>query len=166
MAGDGTPQVGSGGLAENLAKLRANFDNLKASMGLNNPQIESATFSLRSEMFRILSSTNSDANWSQTLRNSQIYKTDLWQVPEFRRFCRPFSSLTNGPQPGLVIPFSTQIRPNKNFFGWPLGGGDNSYDPTVYATRISSVGVWFAGYDTVNLPQTPRVYFIPVDRTS
>jgi len=162
VAGDGTPQVGSGGLAEDLAKLRANFDNLKARMGLNNPQIESATFSLRSEMFRILSSTNSDANWSQTLRNAQIYKTDLWQVPEFRRYCRPFSSATNGPQPGLVIPFSTQIRPNKNFFGWPLGGGDSSYDPTVYATRISSVGVWFAGYDTVNLPQTPRVYLIPV----
>jgi len=61
-----------------------------------------------------------------------------------------------------VIPFTTQIQSRKNFFGWPLGGADNSYDPSVYATKINSVGVWFAGYDTENLPQTPRVYLIPV----
>jgi hypothetical protein len=154
--------VGGGGLAEDLAQLKANYDVLKTRMGLNNPQVETATFSIRSEALRILSITNSDPTWVSTLRNAQIYKSDLWQVPEFRRFCRPFSSATNGAQPGLVIPFSTQILPNKNFFGWPLGGMDSSYDPSVYATRISSVGVWFAGYDTANLPQTPRVYLIPV----
>jgi hypothetical protein len=158
------PQVGAGGLAEELAMLKANYETLKTRMGLNNPQVENATFSLRKEGLRILGSSASDTNWSQTLRNAQIYKTDLWQVPEFRRYCRPFSSATNGPQPGLVIPFSTQIRPNKNFFGWPLGGGDSSYDPSVYATKIASVGIWFSGYDTVNLPQTPRVYLVPVGK--
>ena len=61
-----------------------------------------------------------------------------------------------------MIPFSTKIVTGKNFFGWPLGGGDSSYDPSVFATRISSVSVAFAGYDTANLPQTPRVYLIPV----
>ena len=132
-------------------------------MGINNPQIEIATFSLRTEALRILSSTNSDATWAQTLRNSQVYKSDLWQVPEFSRFCRPFSSATNGAQPGLVIPFSTQDTAEQEFLrlaAWAVM--DSSYDPSVYATRISSVGVWFAGYDTANLPQTPRVYLIPV----
>ena len=158
---DGVPAVGSAGLAEDLAQLRANYDTLKTRLGINNPQIESTTFSLRREGLRILSSTNSDAAFRQALRDATVYKPDLWQVPEFARFCRPFSSQTNGAQPGLVISFTTQIRPNKNFFGWPLGGGDNAYDPSVYATRISSAGVWFAGYDTANLPQTPRVYLIP-----
>jgi hypothetical protein len=158
---DGNPAVGAGGLAEDLAQLKANYDTLKTQLGINNPQIESTTFSLRREGMRILSATNSDAAWRQALRDATVYKADLWQVPEFSRYCRPFSSRTNGAQPGLVISFTTQIRPNKNFFGYPLGGGDNAYDPSVYATRISSVGVWFAGYDTVNLPQTPRVYLIP-----
>ncbi len=158
---DGNPAVGAGGLAEDLAQLKANYDTLKTRLGINNPQIESTTFSLRRESMRILGATNSDAAFRQALRDATVYKADLWQVPEFSRYCRPFSSRTNGPQPGLVISFTTQIRPNKNFFGWPLGGGDNAYDPSVYATRISSVGVWFAGYDTVNLPQTPRVYLVP-----
>jgi hypothetical protein len=162
VGNDGMPAVGAGGLAEDLAVLKANYDALKTRMGLNNPQIENATFSLRREGLRIQNSSSSDTNWSQTLRSAAIYKDDLWQVPEFREYCRPFASETNGPQPGLVIPFSTQIRPNKNFFGWPLGGADSSYDPSVYTTKISSVGVWFAGYDTTNLPSTPRVYLIPV----
>lgn len=162
IGSNGQPAVGAGGLAEDLAKLQANYQVLKTRLGINNPQIEEATFSIRSEALRILSTNTSDATWVSTLRNSAIYKSDLWQVPEYRRFCRPFSSATNGAQPGLVITFSTQIRPNKNFFGWPLGGKDSSYDPSVYATRISSAGVWFSGYDTVNLPQTPRVYLIPI----
>jgi len=117
---------------------------------------------LRHEAFRIADGTNGDNVWRQTLRNASTFKADLWQVPEFRQYCRPFTSVTNGPQPGLVIAFPTQIRAFKNFFGWPLGGGDNNYDPSVYATKVNSVGVWFANYDTANLPQTPRVYLIPV----
>ena len=158
----GVPQIGAGGLAEDLAKLKANYDVLKARLGINNPQLESASFSLRTEAFRILNNTNFDATWSTMLRSAQIYKNDLWQVPEFRRYCRPFASFTNGPQPGLVIPFSTEISAGRNFFGWPLGGADSSYDPSVYATRISAVSVAFAGYDSANLPQTPRVYLVPV----
>jgi hypothetical protein len=155
------PAVGGGGLAEDLAILSANYNLLKTRMGLNNPQIENVSFSLRSEAFRILSDTNSDPTWQAFLRSALVYKQDLWQVPEFRTYCRPFTSASNGPQPGLVIPLSTQIVSGKNFFGWPLAGGDNTYDPTLYATKINSVGVWFASYDTVNLPQTPRVYLVP-----
>jgi hypothetical protein len=160
--GGGQPAIGQGGLSQDLAILKANYDSLKTRMGLNNYAQESTSYSLRSEAFRIDSSTNGDAAWRQMLSNPNVYKPDLWQVPEFRRFCRPFISATNGPQPGLVIPFSTQIIAGKDFFGWPLGGGDNAYDPSRYATKIDNVGVWFANYDVVNLPQTPRVYWIPV----
>ena len=159
-----SPQIGAGGLAEDLAKLKANYDVLSARMGLFNSQAEQTTFSLRSERFRLLgvNATNTDDSlWQGMLQDPQYYKADLWQVPEFRRYCRPFAPEANGPQPGLVIPLSTKIMSGLNFFGWPLGGGDNAYDPSIYSTRFSSVAVAFAGYDTVNLAQTPRVYLIP-----
>src|SRR6266496_3740006 len=159
---DGQPASGAGGLAEDLAWLKANYDSLKFRMGLNNPQIESTTFSLRSEAFRTLDGPISDEKWRQTLRDYPIYRTNLWDVPEFRTYCRPFSSATNGAQAGLVIPFSSQITANKNFFGWPLGGGDNAYDPSVFATKIVQAGVWFPNYPVAALSATPRVYLIPV----
>ncbi|MCX6896823.1 MAG: hypothetical protein NTZ16_15305 [Verrucomicrobia bacterium] len=164
LVADGVPQIGAKGLAEDLAKLKGNYDVLSTRMGLNNPQIETTTFSLRAERFRLfgVNATNTDDSfWQQTLQDPQYYKADLWQVPEFRRYCRPFASESAGVQPGLVIPLSTKIISGLNFFGWPLGGGDSAYDPSVYATRISSVGVAFAGYDTANLSRTPRVYLIP-----
>jgi len=51
-----------------------------------------------------------------------------------------------------------------NFFGWPAGGGDNDYDSTKFATKIRSVGVWFANYNNLGggMINTPRVYLIPV----
>ena len=51
---DGEPQVGNGGLAELLAKLKANYDSLKGQIGLNNPQKETGRLSLRTEMMRTL----------------------------------------------------------------------------------------------------------------
>lgn len=165
----GTPQVGGKGLAEDLAKLKANYDTLGLRMGLVNPLQENQTFSLRTGCFRILlnadqtAATNdpaSDAMWQQTLWNS--YVTNLWDVPEFRTYCRQFAPETNGPQPGLVLSFSTKIQSGQNFFGWPLGGGDVSYDPSVYTTRIASTCVGLAGYDTTSMSATPRVYLIPV----
>ncbi|HEV2693592.1 MAG TPA: hypothetical protein VG347_11915, partial [Verrucomicrobiae bacterium] len=158
---DGNPQVGSAGLAEDLAKLRDNYGILSARMGLINPQQETESFSLRTEAFRLLSDTNSDANWAQTLQSPTVYVTNLWDVPEYRRYCRSFAPESSGPQPGLVIPFTTQIRSGQNFFGWPLGAGDASYDPSVYSTRIAAVGVAFAGYDHSSMARTPRVYLIP-----
>ena len=68
-------------------------------------------------------------------------------------------------EPGIVLRFSTQIKSGNNVFGNPLSGGDHAYDPSVYATRIRSVGVWFSGYlaeDVLtDLSATPRVYLIP-----
>ncbi|KPA10811.1 hypothetical protein MHK_008982, partial [Candidatus Magnetomorum sp. HK-1] len=36
------------------------------------------------------------------------------------------------------------------------------YDPTNYATKIRSIGLWFDGYDNTLLSETPRAYLIPV----
>ena len=61
------------------------------------------------------------------------------------------------------------MEAGKNFFGEPLGPQDHAYDPSNFATKVRSVGVWFAGTEDGNgeliplaLPETPRVYLIPV----
>jgi len=86
---------------------------------------------------------------------------NLWDVPEFKRYCRPFAPQTAGAQPGIVIRFPTTVTFGLNYFGWPLGGGDNAYDPTVFATKVRSAGVWFQNYLGSGLSLTPRVYLIP-----
>lgn len=153
----GGPRLGSGGLADVLATMNANFAVLKTQMGFNNPQGESSQFSLRAGLYRIQS--GNDASWRQQLESSRV--ADLWKVPEFRRYCRPFAPETAGAQPGLVISFGSQIMFGKNFFGLPLGPGDSAYDPTLFATKISSVGVWFDNYAGEGLASTPRVYLVP-----
>lgn len=155
----GLPVAGQPGLADPLARLGQNFAVYKTQMGFNNPQTETSRFSLRRELFRIKTNTVSDVSWRNTLEQYRV--ADLWQVPEFRRFCRPFAAETEGPQPGLVIPFTTYVQYGRNFFGWPLGGGDSTYDPTFFATKIRSVGVWFNNYDGQGLSFTPRVYLVP-----
>jgi hypothetical protein len=154
---NGVPRLGSGGLADALATLKVNFDVLRSQMGFNNPQGESGQFSLRHELFRM---RDSDGTlWRQQLEKMRV--ADLWQVAEFRRYCRPFAPQSAGAQPGLVIPFSTQITFGKNLFGWPLGPGDSAYDPTLFATKVRSVGVWFDNYAGDGLGTTPRVYLVP-----
>ncbi len=180
---DGTPQLGEGGLADALARLRINYEALKGQLGFNNPQRETGKMSLRTELFRILPSgaqqpqgghfpgggQASDALWRQTLLNARV--ANLWEVPEYRYFARPFAADiqpdgTAAVEPGLVLRFSTSILAGQNVFGKPLSGGDHAYDPSVFATKIRGVGVWFANYlseDVLNdLPQAPRVYLFPV----
>ena len=183
---NGEPRQGGGGLAGALAKLKANYEVLKGQLGLNNPQIEFGKISLRTELYRILpkgstqpvaTSTNnplpspgkdSDTLWQQTLQNARV--DDLWQIPEFRNLCRPFNSENDGSglhqaEPGLVLRFGSQIIAGKNFFGKPLSGGDHIYDPAHYTTKIQSVGVWLADYQSgsvlTDLPATPRLYLVP-----
>ncbi len=157
---NGSPVHSSRGLADILATMRDNFDVLKAQMGLNNRQKETGKFSLRYEHFRIGNQDNNDADaWIQELQDHRV--TDLWSVPEFRRYCRPFAPESAGTQPGLVIPFSTEIVAGRNVFGWPLGGDDHAYDPSNFATKIQAVGVWLENYDHSQLSITPRVYLVP-----
>jgi hypothetical protein len=162
LIGANGPAAGVGGLAESMATLKANYNVLRTQMGINNPQIEENTFSLRAEAFRSTSGPLADDAWKAFLRSPQIYKANLWNVPEFRAYCRPFAAESPVPEPGLVIPFSTQIQSRHNFFGWPLGPLDSAYDPSVFATKILSAGIGFTGYKTDSLSRTPRVYLVPV----
>lgn len=183
---DGDPRFGAGGLSAQLAWLKTNYDGLRGPMGLNNPQVETGKLSLRRELLRILPSGSqqpqpgeaagefpapgmeSDSVWRAELEKARV--PDLWDVPEFRYYCRPFAPPTNEtgghvPQPGLVFRFGTEILAGKNFFGRPLSGGDHAYDPSNYATKVSAIGVWFSDYlssDVLNdLASAPRVYLMP-----
>ena len=157
---NGEPVTGTSGLANSVAQLRLNFDVLKGQMGFNDPQIETNRFSLREELFRIPPGSDGDAEWRQRLQSYRV--DDLWSVPEFRRYARPFAPQSAGPQPGLVIPFSSNVNFGMNFFGWELGAGDSSYDSSRFATRIRSVGTWFGEYSDLPLADDPRIYLIPV----
>jgi hypothetical protein len=155
---DGEP-VSRDGLAGTLAALRDNWGVLCGRMSFNNAQYESELISLRSELFRIHTASTNAPLWRQTLTRYRV--DDLWQVPEFRRYCRPPAPRSAGPLPGLVIPFGTQIVLGKNVFGWPLGPGDHAYDPSVFATKIQSAAVYLASYPSTALAATPRVYLVP-----
>src|SRR5262249_20616028 len=92
---DGTPVPGSHGLADPIARMGQNFDVLKGQLGFNNPQTETNRFSLRKEMFRQLdtdpNSINdpSDDSWRANLAQYRV--ANLWDVPEFKRYCRSFA---------------------------------------------------------------------------
>jgi probable HAF family extracellular repeat protein len=155
---DGDPAVGTAGLADALARMEANWAVLKPRFGVINPQIADTRFSLREELFRI--APGSDAAWQDVLKAARV--ENLWSVPEFRRYCRPFAPESAGAQPAIVIRFPTRIIFGLNYFGWPLAGGDSAYDPSQFSTKISRAGIWFSGSDGTQLAQTPRVYLFPV----
>lgn len=162
------PNAGKGGLAEHLVRMKANFDVLKGQLGLNAPQTETGRFSFRQELARIKPDSDSDVDWQDVLEGYRV--ENLWDLPEFRRYCRPFAAYDPAtPEPGIVIDFPSFITSRKNFFGKNLAGGDNAYDPTNFATKIYSVGTWFEGYlsdsfdpEDAELSETPRIYLIPV----
>src|SRR5207247_8825844 len=87
---------------------------------------------------------------------------NLFAMAEFNRYCKPFSGALQSVEPAIVIPFATSINFGQNFFGWPLAGGDNTYSSTPFATKVRSVGVWFANYNNLSLANTPHVYLVPV----
>ncbi len=156
--------AGDPGLADVLARLKANWDVLKGRYGFNNPQRETGRFSLRTGLFRIAPGPEGDAAWRNELNKEQYYVKDLAQWPVFQRYCLPFDPLA-GDEPALVIPFSTTIEFGKNFFGRDLAAGDNAYDSSYFATKIRGVGVWFRNFNNVfgsGMANQPRVYLIPV----
>jgi hypothetical protein len=194
---DGTPQTGQingdSGLADPMARMSQNWEfALKGQLGFNNPQTETNRFSLRRELFRIgleeqaelvpgLGDTN--AKWREILSrpygaNSSGIIRNVLELPEFRRYCVPFSSTPENPllaaEPAIVIRFGTNINFAQNFFvnadtgqALPLGAGDSSYDTTAFATKIRSVGVWMADYNALvggGMSNTPRVYLVPTGR--
>jgi hypothetical protein len=162
---DGEPVPGSPGLADPLGRLEQNFFVLEGQMGFNNPQIEGNVFSLRREHFGIRENQPDcdvacrDEKWRNVLRTYRV--DDLWRIPGFRRHAQPFAPESQGPQPGLVIPFDSTVTFGLNWFGNELGAGDSAYDPSNFATRVRAAGVWFVDYDQLPLSATPRVYLIP-----
>ncbi len=156
---NGTPQAGFPGLADVMARLSQNFSVYKTQLGFNNPQTETTPFSLRTELFRIQSDATSKEDWKNVLKDHKV--DDLWKIPEFKRYCRPFAPESAGAQPGIVIKFPTTVTYGKNFFGWPLSGGDSAYSTSNFATRVRSVGLWFQNYNGAGLSSTPRVYLVP-----
>jgi hypothetical protein len=162
-----TPMIGNGGLAEVLAKLKANYDHLNPQTGLNNPTFETSNLSLRTEAKRILpggASSDSDEKWRSYLASAQI--PDLNQDRDFTRYCRPFADPAGAAQPGFRIEFSTEINSGRNFFGNALSGADHAFSSASFSTKIRSVGVGLTGYDVASdgkqkLSGTPRVYLVP-----
>jgi hypothetical protein len=158
---DGLPVASQQGLAAPLARMNANYAVMKTQMGFNNPSTETGRFSIRRELFRIKGEgQDSDDLWREQLNRCRV--ADLWQVPDFKRYCRPMAPQSLGPQPAIVIRFPTAVTFGLNFFGWPLSGGDSAYDPSIFATKIRSAGIWFTGYDGNGMSMTPRVYLVPV----
>ncbi|OPZ30028.1 MAG: hypothetical protein BWZ02_00886 [Lentisphaerae bacterium ADurb.BinA184] len=158
---DDEPIAGRGGLAGALAEMRANYEVLKGQLGITNPEREINLFSLRTGLFRITGSLADNFVWQATLQQHRV--ANLWDVWEFRQYCRPFAAYNPSvPEPGIVIPFSTTIASRQNLFGWPLAPGDSAYDSSQYATKIRGLGVWFPGYNLHTLAATPRVYLVPV----
>ncbi len=151
--GDSQP-LHLGGLAGILARLQDNFRAVEGRLGFNNLQLDHTSFSLRYEAFR----TDQPADWTNRLHQARV--ADLNALPEFRRFCRPFSA-ANVAQPGLVFRFPTRIQAGRNFFNRPLGAGDSAYDPTLYATKIRAAGLRFIDYPVGALARTPYVYLVP-----
>ncbi|KPA14404.1 conserved hypothetical protein, secreted [Candidatus Magnetomorum sp. HK-1] len=152
--------IGQGGLGDILATMKINYSILKEQMGFNSPQKETGRFSVRSEMFRIKHGEDNRDAWITELKKKRV--ENVWNVPEFRKFCRPFAPESEGEQPAIVITFATNVLFGKNYFGWPLSGGDHAYDPTNFATKVRSIGLWFESYENSLLSETPRVYLIPV----
>ena len=156
----GQPVPSSRGLADPLGRMQQNFAVLKGQMGFNNPQVETNRFSLRRELYRLRDDEEGDEQWRQILEEARV--DNLWTLPEFRRYARPPQPETAGPLPGLVFRFPTTVTFGLNFFHWPLGPGDSTYDPTRFATKVRSVGTWFRDYAGLPLTETPRVYMFPV----
>ncbi|MBX3743739.1 MAG: tandem-95 repeat protein [Verrucomicrobiae bacterium] len=163
---DGEPIPGHSGLADIQGRMIQNWEIIEPQFGLNNPQLEAGRFSLRRELFRLRDENPgrlddpSDATWRALLRSQVV--PDVWSIPEFRRYCRPFAPESAGPQPALVLRFPTTIQFGQNYFGRPLSGGDSAFDPSFFSTKINAVGIGFPGYDDTGLSRTPRVYLVPV----
>jgi hypothetical protein len=155
--------IGDPGLASVMEHLRRNFNDLSERNGINNPTDANRLFSLRAGHFKVNPASSGDVTWKQQLRSLVV--SNVWDIPEFRRYCRSVSAapeLLGPPVPAIVIEFESAIRADKNFFNRDgIGGG---YSPSYYANRIKAVGLWFSGYssDPTVLSPTPYAWLVPV----
>lgn len=155
MLTNGRPQFGGSstgdpGLAGVLAQLGGDWSVVKSRLGFNNPDRYRTTFSLRTELFRILRSTEGDAAWKETL--NAHYVDNILDDPDVRRYCAQAGDPKGLPVPGLVFDFPSTIGNGFNFFGRPLAGGDHGFSQTAFATKIRAAGIAFPGYIGMDSP--------------
>jgi len=146
---NGAPQPagssgGDPGLSGALAKMNSDWAVAKSRFGFNNPDRYLTTFSLRRELKRIIPTTGGDAEWKDYLTTSRM--DNLLDDEDVRRYCMNPNSAGALAVPGFVITFETTISDGYNFFGKPLAGGDSTFSPTSFATKIRSSGIAFPGY--------------------
>jgi hypothetical protein len=172
--------LGDSGLAGTMAQLSADFSVAKGRLGINNPDPYGTLFSLRGELFRILTdtaATSDDDAWKQTMQ--QYIVPDVLTDPDVAKYCNNLKKPDGSAAPGIVIPFGSTIQHGMNFFGLPLAANDHAFTPSNYATKIRSAGIVFKGYlgmdpyafgtpgatspagGTNSLSATPYAYLIP-----
>ena len=176
--------LGDAGLAGTIAQMNADFSVVKGRLGINNPDQYGTLFSLRSERYRLGSSTTADNDaWQQTLEQS--IKANLMSDPDVVRYCNNLKKPDGSAVPGFVIEFSSTIQHSRNFFGLPTAVGDHAYSPSSYSTKISSAGIVLKGYvgmdpyaqgnpgaggpnltDPNSLNASPYLYLIPCGEDS
>jgi hypothetical protein len=194
VVSDGEPQfagsnTGDPGISSALAEMKADWDVVRGRLGINRPDTDSTTVSLRTEKERILPGTEGDTNWKDVLNRART--ADILADSDVRRFCMQIDDGSGLPVPGLILTFSTTVANGLNLFGRPLAAGDHAFSPSSFATKIGGVGVALEGYrgmgdpsaigeavltasgasasdpsvwflDPQGLSATPYVYLIPV----
>ena len=153
---------GDAGLADPMARMAQSWVVLKPRLGFNNPATSSFKFSLRHGNYRIVSGAQGNQAWREMLQNSRV--DNMLDHEEFRRFCIPPQGSGSTAEPAIILPFTTSINSGRNFFGWPLGGGDMAYPSTHFAVKIKAAGVCLENYNASiqsGLSATPYVYLVP-----
>jgi hypothetical protein len=172
--------IGDSGLAGTMAQLQAEFSVAEGRLGINNPDENGTVFSLRHELYRLSDDpaiTSDDDAWRQTLEQHIV--ANVLSDSDVATYCNNIRKPDGTPVPGIIIPFSTTIQHGKNYFGLKLAGGDHSFSPSNFATKIYNVGIALPGYvgmdnfaagdpngapdsDAANaLSSTPYLYLIP-----
>ncbi|HWQ90993.1 MAG TPA: hypothetical protein VN673_04925, partial [Clostridia bacterium] len=88
---------------------------------------------------------------------------NLSDIPEVKQHL--LFEASQPQEPGLVIPFTTTVNQDLNFFGWPAGPGDSSFNPTAFSTKLKSISASFANYrisGAGGMQASVYVYLVPV----
>lgn len=161
---NGRPQVGGlygdPGLADAMARMSADWSVVKGRFGIGNPaNLPSREFSLRREVWRIHpSDPDSSKLWRATLKQHRV--ANVLDLPEYQKYCLPIPGAT--VEPALVIPMGSSIQSGANFFGWPLGPGDNVFPTTHFAVKLRTLGVSLVGFDGSQFPAQRFCYVLPI----
>ena len=149
IVADGVPQPagsqgGDPGLSGALARMNTDWAVVKSRFGFTNPDFYHTTFSLRRELKRIIGTEDGDVEWQDYLASCRM--SNLLDDADVRKHCLNLNSSGALAAPGFVIEFDTTITEGYNFFGKPLAGGDSTFSPTSFATKVRSSGIAFPGY--------------------